>query len=370
MQIKKLSERVNRKVRQQLSYYYYTKDRSRMEADENTAIVNLGWFLLDKDWGRYSFILCQLLKFSGFKIVVKLDRYFFYTLAPYKRMLLAEDYVRVRHVKAETDSIKLHCPGGVKKNIKLVFGYQLFKDKIDAFYLPYMLHPRFYQNYADNTDFSGYRNQEKKAGIIFAGNFERKAYTRAILKEDFPGTISRVEVLDHIQANYPNDSRVIYSSAKDHLYTLLDSGTARNSFVISEAKTPLEDWLPFLSKGNFYLCLPGGAMPLSHNAFEAMAVGTIPILQYKDLFYPSLEHLKNCLAYDSYETLDQAIELALSMKEEELQRMKAGVIKYYDTYLATRQVIKRIKTFADSEKENMTIAIPYLNTKRKKPPGF
>jgi len=370
MQLQKISERINKKVRQQLRYYYYTKDRARIEKVKNTAVVHLGWFLLDKDWGRYSFILCQLLKFSGFKIVVKLDRYFFYTPAPYKRMLLAEDYARVRHVKVETDSIKLNCADGVTKTIKLVFGYKLFKDKITAYYLPYTLHPRFYKNYADNTDFSLYRIQEKKAGIIFAGNFDRKAYTRAILKEDFPGTISRVEVLDHIQNTYSNDPRIVYSSTKDHLYKLLDSGTARRSFVISEAKTPMEDWLSFLSKGNFYLCLPGGAMPLSHNAFESMAVGTIPILQYKDLFYPPLEHLKNCLAYDSNETFDQVIELALNMNEEDILRMKAAVIAYYESYLSTRQVIRRIKEFVDSEEENMMIAIPYLNTKLKKPPRF
>ena len=368
MQLRKFPERINKKIRQQLRYYHFTKRKSKINPSENTAIVHLGWFLLDKDWGRYSFILCQILKFSGFKIVIKLDRYFFYTPAPYKRMLLAEDYAHVRKVHAEPDSITLHCGGGVKKTIKLLFGYQLFESKIDAYYLPYTLHPRFYQNFADNTDFSRYRIQEKKAGIIFAGNFERKAYSRAILKDDFPGTISRVEVLDHIQANHRVDPRIIHSSTKDDLYTLLDSGTARNSFVISEAKTPLEDWLPFLSKGKFYLCLPGGAMPLSHNAFEAMAVGTIPILQYKDLFYPPLEHLKNCIAYDSYESLDQAIELALNMNEEDLSRMKAEVIEYYDTYLATGQVIQRIKTFVDSQEENMTIAIPYLNTKRKMPP--
>ena len=367
MQLEKISERINKKLRQHLRYYYYTKSRSRIEATENTAVVNLGWFLLDKDWGRYSYILCQMLKFSGFKIVVKLDRYYFYTPAPYKRLLLAEDYARVRHVSADTDSIKLHCAGGVTKTIKLVFGYQLFKNKIDAYYLPYTLHPRFYQNYADNTDFSSYRNQEKKTRIIFAGNFERKAYTRAILKEDFEGTINRVEVLDHIQSRYANDPRIIYSTTKDDLYSLLDTNIARNSFIISEAKTPTEDWLPFLSKGNFYLCLPGGAMPLSHNAFEAMAVGTIPILQYKDLFYPPLEHLKNCIAYDSYDTLDEALEIALNMNDEELARMKDEVIKYYDTYLATECTIKRIQDFVQSEEEMLTIALPFLNTKVNRP---
>jgi hypothetical protein len=363
MQLKKKIVAISKKFKHPLRYYFYTKSKARHDPDSKVAVVNLGWFLLDKDWGRYSFIICQILKFSGFKVVVKLDYKFFYSLLPYKRMLLAQDYTKVRHTSVKPGFIELHGKNLEKKSIKLIYGYTLFRNKVEAYYLPYTLHPRFYQEYSDNTNFQAFRDTERKIRIIFAGNFEKSAYSRPILKEDFEGIITRVEVLDHISANYSKDSRIIYSPTKEHLYNLLETKSTVNNFIVIEVKTPEEDWLHILSKGDFYLCLPGGAMPLSHNAFESMALGTIPILQYDDLFYPPLQHLRNCIAYSSYDTLDEAIELALNMKEEALLLMKQEVIKYYDEYLATEQTIKRIQAFANSDEETMTIAIPFLNKK-------
>ncbi len=347
--------------KQPFRYYLFTKAEAQPDPNDNVALVNFDEFVLDKDWGRYSFIICQVLKFSGFKIVIKLDYSFFYSLMHYKRMLLAQEYLKVRNIPVENSTIQLRGKNIKNKSIELVYGYELFRNKIDAYYLPYTLHPRFYQTYDENTNFKVYRETQRKVRIMFAGNFERKAYSRSILKEDFEGIITRVEVLDHIRAKYSEDARVIYSPTKEHLYDLLETTQAVNNFIIIEVKTPQKDWLRILSKGDFYLCLPGGAMPLSHNAFESMAVGTIPILQYNDLFYPHLEHLQNCIAYSSYDMLEEAIETALSMNKEELLRMKQQVIQYYDEYLATGQTINKIKSFVESGEEKMTIAIPYLN---------
>jgi hypothetical protein len=348
-------------VKQPFRYYLYTDAEIKPDPKDNVALVNFDEFLLDKDWGRYSFIICQMVKFSGFKIIIRLDYNFFFSLMPYKRMLLAQEYLKVRNIAVETSSIQLRGKNFKKKSIELVYGYKLFRNKIDAYYLPYTLHPRFYQTYDENTNFQAYRETERKIRILFAGNFERKAYSRPILKEDFEGIITRVEVLDHIRAKYSEDARIIYSPTKEHLYNLLETTPIVNNFIIIEVKTPQENWLRILSKGDFYLCLPGGAMPLSHNAFESMAVGTIPILQYNDLFYPHLEHLKNCIAYSSYDTLEKAIELALSMDKQDLLLMKQQVMQYYDEYLATEQTINRIKSFVESGEEKMTIEIPYLN---------
>ena len=361
MKLEKRLVKFSKRLTQPLKYYRHTQRNPRQHADHAVAEVNLGWFLLDKDWGRYSFIICQILKFCGFKVVVKLDYQYFYSLMPYKRMLLAQDYRMVRNSTAKPGSIELYGTGKKKKTIKLLYGYSLFTEKIDAYYLPYTLHPRFYQNIDDNTNFKVFREANRTVRIIFAGNFERSAYSRPILKEDFKGTITRVEVLDHIRNNHSTDTRILYSPTKEHLYNLLETRSTANNFLVIEVKTPEKDWLRILSSGDFYLCLPGGAMPLSHNAFEAMAVGTIPILQYNDLFYPALKHLENCIAYSSYDTLDQAIELALNMKEETLQLMKQAVLTYYDEYLATEHTIRRIQDCAHSEKDTMTIALPFLN---------
>jgi hypothetical protein len=363
MRFEKIPERISAKFRQLLRYYSCTKSTAKLNPNSKTAVVNLGRYLLNKDSGRYSFIICQILKFSGFEVVVKLDPEFFYTEAPYKKMLLAQDFTKIRNTSLNTGSIELRGSDLKKKTIKLFYGYGLIRNRIKAYYLPYTLHPRFYQKYTDNTNFNVFREGERMLRVIFAGNFERSLYDNSILKEDFEGTISRVEVLDHIAAKYSKDSRIVYSSTKEDLYDLLNTKSMVQNFMISKVRTPDEDWLSILSKGDFYLCLPGVRMPWSHNALETMAVGTIPILQYNDFFYPPLVHLENCIAFDSFDSLDKAIEIALNMKEEEVASMRQRVIRYYNEYLSTGQTIKKLQTFFASEEETMSVAIPFLNGK-------
>jgi hypothetical protein len=361
MPSEKLLNRISTKFQQLSRYYTYTENKPKLYPNSKIAVVNLGRFLLNKDRGRYSFILCQILKFSGFEVVVKLDTRFFFRETPYKEMLLAQNFTRVRGSSVKSGFIELHGGAVKKKSIKLLYGYGLLQNKIDAYYLPYTLHPRFYQKYTENTCFKVFRGKARTSRIIFAGNFERSLYDGSVLKEDFKGTISRVEVLDFIKAKYADNPRIINCQTKEHLYDSLKSRPTVKSFIMSEVKTPEDDWLSILSKCDFYLCLPGVRMPWSHNAFETMAVGTIPILQYNNLFYPPLVHLQNCIAFDSFETLGEAIQIALDMKEEDVVLMKQQVVEYYETYLNTERTIKKIQTFLTSTEETMTIAIPFLN---------
>lgn len=351
----------SKKYRRLSRYFFHTKEKI---SDPGAAVVNFGEFLLNMDMGRYSFILCQLFKFSGFPVIIKLYPAFFNKQGPYREMLLTQVFARVRRVDVAACTITLPERQSKKKIIKLVYGYDLIENKIEAYYLPYTLHPRFYQTYNDNTNFQTFRMTVRTAGIIFAGNFERSAYSRTILKDDFEGIISRVEVLDYISAKYSRDSRVIYPETIESFYRSLEEEKSSSlTFIISQVKTPVEDWLAILSKGNFYLCLPGGAMPWSHNAIEAMAVGTIPIIQYNHLFYPPLTHLKNCIAFYDYESLNEAIEVALNMDDERLDIMRQQVVNYYNDYLATEQTTKRIQDFYHSDEEVMTIALPFLPRK-------
>ncbi len=104
-------------------------------------------------------------------------------------------------------------------------------------------------------------------------------------------------------------------------------------------------------------------MPWSHNAIEAMAVGTIPILQYDALFYPPLKHLKNCISYRDYASLDEAIQTALTMDEAQVQQMKSEVLDYYNQHLAIDQTINKIQDFAHSAEETMLLGLPFLEKK-------
>ena len=360
MYIERKLKNIPSKLTRLLKYFSQTKGKVPLHADHKTAVITFSDRILNKDMGRYSFILSQVFKFSGFEPVLRVNEGFFADDAPYKKMLLDQGFKLVRNTEEEEDTVVLQEGGKRKKLIKFSYGYALIRHKIDGYYMPYTLHPRFYQGYLKASDFAIFRRQRRCARIIFAGNFERKLYNKSVLKEKFAGTISRVEVLDHIDANYAEDPAILRSGSKEHLYGLLSAETARQKFIISEARTPDDDWLSILSKSDFYLCLPGVRMPWSHNAFEAMAVGTIPILQYHELFYPPLEHLKNCIAYTSYESLDEAIQCALAMSQEQIQTMKASVIQYFDTNLATERTVDKIESFFHSEADSMCIALPFL----------
>jgi hypothetical protein len=73
-----------------------------------------------------------------------------------------------------------------------------------------------------------------------------------------------------------------------------------------------------------------------------MAVGTIPITQYPELFYPALEHGKNCLVFNSEQSLLDVINFVLQMKSTDIERLKQQAINYYEEYLAPEITIQRL----------------------------
>lgn len=346
----------------ELKLIKYTKRKSSDSAPKTaTAIINLDTFVLNTDMGRFSFILCQLLKFSGFKVIIKLDKAFVKKMAPpYKQLLIKQDYTFIRSSKLPLNTIELVDETGRSRIIEIDYGYKLIGSAMDAYFFPFPLHPKFYRERITRAEFANYRNQERKVRIFFAGNSERELYNRDVLQENFKGAISRVKALDYIKEKFAGHSQMEIISDEKRFFQLFDGQASTDKFILSEVRTPGEKWLEILSKTNFFLCLPGVRMPWSHNAYESMSVGTIPIIQYGDLFTPPLEHLKNCLAYNSTDELYSVLEMALKMTEGELEFLKNNVIKYYEECLSTEVVIKKFNSFFHSEEPVLRIAIPFL----------
>jgi hypothetical protein len=134
----------------------------------------------------------------------------------------------------------------------------------------------------------------------------------------------------------------------------------QEQIVISETKTKDEDWLNFLATSDFFIAPPGFRYPWCHNAIEAMSVGTIPILQYSNLFSPQLRHLENCLQYQSKEELENVVKLALTLGQEEISRLKQNVVHYFEDHLSPNAIVKRIKELAESGQKKVDISIPYI----------
>ena len=73
-----------------------------------------------------------------------------------------------------------------------------------------------------------------------------------------------------------------------------------------------------------------------------MAVGSIPITQYPEMFFPPLEDGKNCLTFSNETELQVAIIKAMSMSESAITTMARAATDYYDQYLSAPSSIQRL----------------------------
>lgn len=90
-------------------------------------------------------------------------------------------------------------------------------------------------------------------------------------------------------------------------------------------------------------------MPMCHNVIEAMAVGTIPIINYPEWLNPGLVDMENCIAFDSKADLAKKITEVLNMKREQIDEMRTRVIEYYQNNLDPAGFMKKLESNTDKE---------------------
>ncbi len=119
-----------------------------------------------------------------------------------------------------------------------------------------------------------------------------------------------------------------YLSSRPYTHNLLLLKTTARFDV------PSHRWLGLISSCDFFVCLSGTDLPMCHNAIEAMAVGSIPIIGYPDWFFPTLEHQKNAIVYSGENDLADKIDQVMQMEEAEILQMRKNVVEYYEKNLS------------------------------------
>jgi hypothetical protein len=316
--------------------------------------------------GRFSYILCKYFEYAGFKIIIKANKHYFRNISRYKKSLLKERYTLVKRTSTPINTVVLVIPERPDKTISLTYGYDVLKtDRYDCI-APFMLHPNFYKSYPSQEILFGYRTKERRTRILFSGNNKPTFYNRSQLQDKF-GIIPRFQVLEFVKTQFKNGHILTFLTDRDDLYQTLIDNEALTPLIISEAKSEQGHWLEIVSSATFFLCPPGVVIPLCHNLIEAMAVGTIPILQYGNSCNPPLKHMHNCLSFSSLQDLRQAIDLALIMDSEEIMRMKKNVVSYYQDYLSLESTVESIKKFCASDTLELTVAIQFIKENRNAP---
>ena len=202
--------------------------------------------------------------------------------------------------------------------------------------MPYRIHP-------DNLMNSGYahigeaRRSSRQWMLFFAGNTDPKKYDKVDVSEGH-GVLTRHVLIETIKGYYGDEKT--YLVDPNNTADIIQDGYATIDF----SRNPIDNsrWLATLAKAHFFVAAPGVHMPMSHNVIEAMAVGTIPLLEYADYFDPPLEHRVNCITFSGETGLKAALKEIKELNADEIEQMREAVIQYFKEFLSPEAAIQRI----------------------------
>lgn len=299
---------------------------------------------IDSVGGRYYFSLVRDLIDAGCFPVFTAHRPTLSTFGTsrMKSLLLKERLGVIRHLdelKEPYDLITdrdITAPANARRLVKVSYEQRLCRSD-DEMAFPVFVHPQLASKTALLHAYDV--NAARTARIFFGGNTEEGKYDKNVIAEVYH-MLSRREMLAEAMdcmnpemIHRPRDASQWLASDTFHPFALCET---------QHCKIPQERWLEALAKADFFLACPGVGMPLCHNVIESLAAGAIPILQYAAYLPPPLEDGVNCLCFSNAAGLRDVIGRALAMDQQEIQRLRAGVRAYYDTFLAPGRFAKRL----------------------------
>lgn len=207
---------------------------------------------------------------------------------------------------------------------------------------PFPLFPGVYLRGQDSA-LADLRAQPRSWGCFFGGQSAAHKYDTGWVRTVY-GKITRKHYLEKARNTLLDLKAPIKEPhSPDELQSLEQQTVDGAVMVYNEVcKIDVEHWLATLARARFFFACPGVRYPMSHNAVESLAVGTVPIIEYSEDFYPALEDGVNCLAFKGEAGLEAAIERALSMPEEQWQVLSQQAVEYYETYVRPEAVIERL----------------------------
>jgi hypothetical protein len=226
----------------------------------------------------------------------------------------------------------------------------------DPVFMPYPMHPLLYTNELDSRLESG-RKQDRSMRIFFSGDTEGYRRNRIHYPES---KLTRSEIINTV-LEMGGDTLVTLTDSESHERLL--HGEYKNKFVLADNSSYRIDsgeWLETIAKSDFFLCPPGYVMPMCHNVTEAMAVGTIPVINYPEWMTPGLVDMENCIAFSSREELVSKIRLVLELGNEKIYDLRSSVIDYYRKYLDPASFIDRLESRPEKKIPLLMITDAYV----------
>lgn len=223
---------------------------------------------------------------------------------------------------------------------------------------PFPMFPGLYRLNQDET-LGERRLQPRPWRFFFGGQSASHKYDKNWVRGVY-GKVTRGAYLDIARETLEAGPGVTEPKSDDELKALITTPVAGGVLVYNEhCKIPPDQWLATIARSRFFFACPGVRYPMSHNAVEALAVGSVPIIEYPEDFHPNLEDGVNCLTFSGEAGLKAAINRAVNLSDAEWQKLSANAIDYYEHNLSPEAAINRLLT-AHQEGADTIKLVPFL----------
>jgi len=287
---------------------------------------------IDWDAGRYIFALVREFELNGliacyrnhFPLLsnMRYKRYKSLLLnAPFRVVNGIADLPKGSIAAIVTDRKRIQAPH--TKLIRISYDRRLPATPTEMV-MPFKPYPKLYHRLDSLKEVDMDRRRPWR--VFFAGTVNKR-YARSTLRKQF-GKMSRVETLETVR-------KQLRTEEFHELDSLAEIVRGHRFIITSKAlRVAPERWFDVLAKSEFFLACPGGAMPICHNVVEAVAVGSIPILEYPEYLDPVLQPGVNCLTFTGKANLLETMRRALEMDHAHIAELRKGAVAYYREHLA------------------------------------
>jgi hypothetical protein len=314
--------------------------------------------------GRHAYLLLNAFHDAGYNVYLhkKVGFWAYTRLGRYGRFLYELEHLKVISSLPANTADMIYAfdtvyPDLVKKPWKKRSFVNILKDPScrlgEVVPIPFSMHPIWYRS-KGNEKAVALRTTKRTLRMIFGGNTSTESYSNPYFKN-----YNQLPRAEGLKAAYTlKQIRPITSKEEvDALYN--GTGYLNEGRILStnDKSVGVENrWLELIAKSDFFLCFSGTDLPMCHNAIESMAVGTIPIISYGHWFYPNLEHMKNAIVYSDAADFVRKLTEVFAMDENAIERLRKGVLEYYDTHLGGKNFVRKYEQ--QNDKENTMMLYP------------
>lgn len=221
----------------------------------------------------------------------------------------------------------------------------------DEVFHPILFHPDQINDQAYVRAAALSQHKKRPLTMLFAGNCDPATYDTPQMDSEF-GLLNRHELHRLVQA-LPEDKTVFPKTAQE-LADLIN-GAEKNKKPLKKLvwvdtrdfRIPAAQWFDLISKAGFFLCTPGARYPWCQNLNEAMACGTVPVLQYPHLYNPALQQGGCALSFAGKSDFGTVMQEALTMRESRIKQLSANALQYHEGHLSLGRIVSVIRAFIE-----------------------